>query len=140
VAPAYEPRPQARNGRDSSVSELVVTGSRVPAPNLAPPPPAAARAASPAMAKPAPSDIVTAERRDEKLGTAHGAREWSVTYTVPFERATAYPQLIRRIEYDTFDNLVAAGVVRRPWGPSYRPQPFPSNGDGPYVPDPPGAP
>jgi len=77
-------------------------------------------------------------RRTDKLGTAHGAREWSVATAVPFERATAYPQLIRRIEYDTYDNLVANGVIRRPWAPEHRPQPFPS-GPG-YVPDPPGRP
>ena len=33
-----------------------------------------------------------AEPRDEKLGTGHGAREWSVTIDVAFERATSYPQ------------------------------------------------
>jgi hypothetical protein len=66
-------------------------------------------------------------------------REWSVSYTVPFERATPSPQLIRRIEYDTYDNLVASGVIRLPSDRSRRPRPFPSNGDGiRYVPDPPG--
>jgi hypothetical protein len=134
--PASEGRPYGRNDARSDVSELVVTGRRVPSPS-APPPPSAAR-----MAPSAPSEVVvTAERRAEKLGTAHGAREWSVTYTVPFERATAYPQLIRRIEYDTHDNLVASGVIRPSWDAGHRPRPFPSNGEGAgYVPDPPGRP
>jgi hypothetical protein len=57
--------------------------------------------------------------------------------TVPFERATAYPQIVRQIEYDTYDNLVAANVIPPAWNPGHRPQPFPSNSDGAgYVPDP----
>jgi hypothetical protein len=80
-----------------------------------------------------------AQRRDEKLGTAHGAREYSAITIVPFERATTYPQFTRQIEYDTFDNLVVAGVIPPAWSPGHRPQPFPSNSDGAgYVPDPPG--
>jgi hypothetical protein len=131
-APAAEPiaeaKPGRRSGADNSLSEIVVTGSLIPSPNAAPAP--AARAA------PAPADaVVAAQRRDEKLGTAHGAREWSVSTTVAFERATPYPQLIRRIEYDTYDNLVAGGVIPSPSDPGRRPRPFPSNG---YVPDPPG--
>lgn len=133
VAPAAEAGPRARTDSDSSIQDLVVTGQRV-APSPAAAPPAAAKAA--------PSDaIVTAERRTEKLGTGHGAREWSVSTIVPFERATPYPQLIRRIEYDTFDNLVAAGVIRPPWDAGHRPRPFPSSPDGAgYAPDPPGRP
>ena len=78
---------------------------------------------------------------DEKLGTAHGAREWSAIQIEPFERATPYPQFTRQIEYDTYANLVAAGVIR-PYADARRhPQPFPSNPDGgPYVPDPPSDP
>jgi hypothetical protein len=120
---------------DSSISEVVVTGQRA---EPAPAPPAA---------KAAPADaLAAAERRTEKLGpeklgTGHGAREWSAAYQVPFERASAYPQQIRRIEYDSFDNLVAIGVIRPPWDAGRRPRPFPSNPDGAgYVPDPPGRP
>jgi hypothetical protein len=118
---------------DSSISEVVVTGQRA-----APAPPAA---------KAAPSDALAAAERSteklgrEKLGTGHGAREWSAAYTVPFERASAYPQQIRRVEYDSFDNLVASGVIRPPWDAGHRPRPFPSNpGGSGYVPDPPGRP
>jgi hypothetical protein len=97
----------------------------------APPPPATKSA--PATA---PSEVVTAERRDEKLGTAHGPREWSVSNVEPFERATPYPQWVRQIEYDSYHNLVASGVIPRQWGA--RPRPFPSEPDGAgYVPDPP---
>jgi hypothetical protein len=124
VAPAYRSSPGRRAEPDAEVSELVVT----PQPS------------APPAARSAPSDtVVTAQRRDEKLGTAHGAREWSVVTSVAFERATAYPQLVRRIEYDSYDNLVAMGVIRPAWGEGRRPRPFPSNPDrGGYVPDPPG--
>ena len=131
AAPAYEPRSRRRNDSDS-LSEVVVTGQRAASSPVAAPPP---------VARSAPSDevVVTAERRSEKLGTAHGGREWSVVTTVPFERATRYPQLIRRIEYDSYDNLVAIGVIRSPPYAGQRPRPFPSNSDGHgYVPDPPG--
>ncbi len=116
-----------------------------PAPKAPPPPTVVTAARSAAPAPPAaaiPRPIVggvVAERRDEKLGTAHGAREWSVVNVVAFARATSYPQSIRQIEYDTYDNLVAGGVIR-PYA-EYRPQPFPSKPDGAgYVPDPPNEP
>jgi hypothetical protein len=79
-----------------------------------------------------------AERDDEKLGTGHGDREWSVTTIEPFERATPYPQFTQAIEYDTRDHLVALGVI-----PAWRygeagPRPFPSSAGAPgFVPDPP---
>jgi hypothetical protein len=135
AAPVAEPSSRARSDSSNGVEELVVTGQRIPAPSArsAPASPAARAGSSDAMA--------AAERRSEKLGTGHGTREWSVTYTVPFERASAYPQLIRRIEYDTFENLVASGVIRRPWDGDRRPRAFPLTPDGRgYVPDPPGRP
>jgi hypothetical protein len=127
VAPAPEPTQPQRYAPSADVDELVVTGQRVPSPA---PPPAA-------MARRAPSDELAAvDRRTEKLGTAHGAREWSVVTTVAFTRATPYPQLVRRIEYDSFANLVAIGVIPPSWDRDRRPRPFPSSGG--YVPDPPG--
>jgi hypothetical protein len=150
AAPVSASRRGPRSDARSEISELVVTGARAASPAAAAPPPSAAQAApavrSPTLRPPAaataPSDaVVTAERRAEKLGTAHGAREWSVTTIVDFERATSYPQLVRRIEYDTHDDLVANGVIRPSWDAGHRPRPFPSNGDGAeYAPDPPGRP
>ena len=97
----------------SRLDEVVVSGSRL---GRAP--------AAPAM------------RPEEKLGTGHGARERSVVASVAFERATSAPQFVRQIEYDTYENLAALGVIRRPL-PERRPRPFPASGAG-YVPDPPG--
>jgi hypothetical protein len=96
----------------SEVEELVVTQGRA---GRSPPPAAASR-------------------REERLGTAHGAREWSKVTEVAFHRASSQPDMVRRIEYDTHRNLVAAGVIPRPYEPSHRPRPFPASG---YVPDPP---
>ncbi len=80
-----------------------------------------------------------AEPRDEKLGTGHGAREWSLVHNVDFVRATPWPQFTRQIEYDTYANLVAGGVIDPDEGAKPHPRPFPSNPDGAgYVPDPPG--
>ena len=72
---------------------------------------------------------------DEKLGTAHGAREWSVINTVSFVRATKEPEAISSIEYDTWNHLVAKGVI--PSNSRHRPQPFPGEPRLSYVPDPP---
>jgi len=141
LAPAATPAAEARreprtDGRDS-ISEIVVTGQRIPSPSAVPaPPPAPPSTPSTATARAAPaSRLAGPAPAEEKLGTAHGARENSVITLVSFDRATAYPQLIRRIEYDTFDNLVASGVIRPASDPGHRPRPFPANG---YVPDPPG--
>jgi hypothetical protein len=108
----------------------------MPAPEPLPPPPP--------PPPPAPADagtsvgevVVTAKRQDDKLGTAHGAIEASVTQEVPFERATAYPQFVHQIEYDTYDNLLARGVI--PTNQERHPRPFPARpgADG-FVPDPP---
>jgi hypothetical protein len=88
-----------------------------------------ASAAPPALSAP----------RSERLGTGHGAREWSVVTTTAFQRATRHPQFVRRIEYDSLENLVANGIIPRSQLSYPRPRPFPSsdNWRG-YVPDPPG--
>jgi len=145
VAPAIAPEARdetARGGADrvAAVGEVVVTGARRAM--AAPPAPIAA-----ARAAPPPSDAAAnraaigafASRPDEKLGTAHGAREWSVVNITAFDRATPYPQIVRRIEYDTYANLVAGGVIPSPRREDRPPRPFPLAPDGEgYVPDPPG--
>jgi hypothetical protein len=112
--------------------EMGASGGHAYALQRAAPPPATAPYSAGAKSA---QGIFREKPTDERLGTAHGAREWSVSTTVAFERATAYPQFIRRIDYDSFDNLVAGGVIRLPSDPWRRPRPFPSAG---YVPDPPG--
>jgi len=132
----YVPPPVASISRSSpnTIEEMVVTGQD----RRAAPPPVAHRLEEPAApARQPESAAVLAERRAEKLGTAHGAREWSAVTNVEFERASRYPQLIRRIEYDSYANLVALGVIRPSWERGRPPRAFPGS-DGRYVPDPPG--
>jgi hypothetical protein len=128
-APASGPvwRDQARRGAADGAA-----ASAMPRAMPAPPP---SRAAG--LNRLAGGDFVGTP--DEKLGTAHGAREWSVVNTTTFVRATNYPQSVRQIEYDTYANLVACGVIPLPRYDDHRPRPFPVNPDGEgYVPDPPG--
>jgi hypothetical protein len=73
-----------------------------------------------------------------KLGTAHGEREYSYVTQTEFARLQSEPNEIIRIHYDSMENLVAMGVIRRPhWLPN-NPNPFPGSADSSYVPDPPG--
>ena len=58
---------------------------------------------------------------------------------VSFQRSTPYPLLVRQIEYDSYANLVAAGVIPSPPHPGRPPRAFPQNGGAQgFVPDPPG--
>jgi hypothetical protein len=118
-----------------------------PAPiNIAPPQSVFIAPVPPAPLAPAPASVLdrsastpALKSQDEKLGTAHGAREWSTATTVPFVRATPNPEIVKQIEYDTRDHLVASGVIPPSDDPNHRSRPFPSNPDGSgYVPDPPG--
>jgi hypothetical protein len=105
----------------------------------APPPPITARpldraAPPPAPPRPAPPPASAREApRTEKLGTAHGALETSAVVLVDFKRATDAPAFIRQVEYNTRENLVAAGVIP----PSeHQPQAFPIPPNG-FAPNPP---
>lgn len=73
----------------------------------------------------------------ERLGTAHGQREWSVVTHTRFERLSPTPQAVVEIAYDSYANLVAAGVIR-PALAQVEPRPFPGSDDrNRFVPDPP---
>lgn len=119
--------------------------------NEAPPAPAssaseglAGRAQAPAadaaksVAQPAPREAEAQKRafgaiaKDERLGTGHGAREYSHIDTTTFERSTSWPAEQVSIYYDSYRNLVAQGIIERPIA-RRDPQPFPNG----FVPDPP---
>jgi hypothetical protein len=74
----------------------------------------------------------------EKLGTGHGAREYSYVQNTTFDRQSSTPNEVIKIRYDSYDNLVAMGVV--PSRPAWQgaPNPFPDSTLPKYVPDPPG--
>jgi hypothetical protein len=73
----------------------------------------------------------------QKLGTGHGARETSYVQDTTFDRLSSTPNELIKIRYDSYENLVAMGVV--PTRPAWqRPNPFPDSSLPRYVPDPPG--
>lgn len=73
-----------------------------------------------------------------KLGTGHGTREPSYVNRTDFERMQSQPDEVIRIRYDSFDNLLAMGIVKRPQPPAPMTDPFPASPDPQYVPDPAG--
>jgi len=95
--------------------------------------------AAPSARAPGPAGKAADERQDtarNRLGTGHGGREYSAVSRTAFERASRTPAEIVSIQYDSYANLVAAGII-----PSDRygwPRPFPGTHDrAGYVPDPP---
>ena len=91
----------------------------------------AAESAAPSAAA-APSEKAAGALRDERLGTGHGEREYAPTAHTAFERAGPQPAEVIRVRYDSYENLLASGVIRpRRLAPA--PEPFPS-----FVPDPKG--
>jgi hypothetical protein len=84
------------------------------------------------------SAAATAPAPGERLGTGHGERETSWVRHTRFERAASTPDEVVALRYDSFENLVAAGLVpRRHPEPHGHPRPFPEAPSAGYVPDPP---
>jgi len=138
----------ARTGRPANVGVIgvAVFTERVPVrreqeiaravPTPASPPAEAANAQAdsfaPARAAPSAPQTEAFARRDERLGTGHGAREVAHVGTTTFERASLAPAETTAIRYDSYAHLVAQGIIRRPIARN-EPQPFP----GGFVADPP---
>ncbi len=146
VAPSEDAEPAPRRPWRGRTVDRAMPPPPLPLPPLNVPPPAPLARAAPSVAAPKgamsesrspPVADAFAQRRDEKLGTGHGAREASAIVMVDFERSTSSPVSLRRIEYDTASNLRARGVTP-PEEIEHRPRAFPldSGGSG-FVPDPP---
>ncbi|TLZ27627.1 MAG: hypothetical protein E6K25_12045 [Gammaproteobacteria bacterium] len=75
---------------------------------------------------------------EPKLGTGHGEREYSYVENTEFLRMQPEPNEVIRIRYDSLDNLMAMGIVRRPRPTPPLPNPFPDSQERQFVPDPPG--
>ena len=74
-----------------------------------------------------------------KLGTGHGEREYSYVENTEFRRMQREPNEVIHIRYDSFENLVALGVVAASRvTPPQIPNPFPVSHQRGFVPDPPG--
>lgn len=95
---------------------------------------ATALAAAPARERAA----VAAPAPGPRLGTGHGEREYSVVVDTEFHRMQPQPNEVIRIRYDSFENLVAMGIIRKPRPTPRTPDPFPSPEQRHFVPDPPG--
>lgn len=98
----------------------------------------AAEATAPAAADESMADASAARDTGsaERIGTGHGAREWSPTRHTAFVRASRRPMQVTELRYESPQALVAMGILPR-W-PAYRhgadaPRAFP----GSFVPDPP---
>jgi hypothetical protein len=135
--PAPPPRidyydPLSRNS-NSAKDEVAVDAGR-PAPAA---PPLASNTPSAAMSAYASSQAQRSAAPAEKLGTGHGAREYSYVQNTTFDRQSSTPNEVIKIRYDSYENLVAMGVVpsRPVWQPA---NPFPDSVLPKYVPDPPG--
>ena len=103
------------------------------------PPSSRAQAAAPAprLAEVGPNSAASNMVPQQKLGTGHGARESSYVQNTTFDRLSSTPNEIIKIRYDSYENLVAMGVV--PGRPMWQtPNPFPDSSKQSYVPDPPG--
>ena len=72
-------------------------------------------------------------REDTRLGTGHGRRVDSGAVYTEFERESDEPDQVIRIYYDSRKNLIAQGIIPRPYRMARRvPDPFPQA----FVPDP----
>jgi hypothetical protein len=136
-----EVEPARRMERDDGAAEQR-TQAQAPAPATD----SAGASASANAAVGAAADSSTAAREMsggigkslEKLGTGHGQREYSYVETTAFTRASTRPDEIIRIRYDSYERLVAMGVIQRPRSYPHSPDPFPESPLARYVPDPPG--
>jgi hypothetical protein len=77
-----------------------------------------------------------APRPAPRLGTAHGRRQNSYVEYTDFQRAQSSPDEVIRIRYDSYDNLLAMGVIHRPRIRPETPQAFPQTASSGFVPDP----
>lgn len=127
--PYDSPFPQSQDGAPGAAMENE-RGERS-ADSATAPAPAAPAGAMRERAQ-APSDIARAPQRST-LGTGHGRSEHSQATYTHFERASSAPAEVITIHYDTYENLLALGVITQP--PVYaRPTPTPFPGQ--FVPDP----
>ncbi len=95
-------------------------------------------AAPAAPADAAPIAITPRSAPAPKLGTGHGEREYSYVNHTEFARLQPQPNEVIRIRYDSLDNLLAMGVIRRERPRPPAANPFPATPTPGYVPDPPG--
>jgi hypothetical protein len=97
-----------------------------------------ARSKAGSAMSPPSSAMLQAPAPAPKLGTGHGEREYSYVDHTEFSRMQAQPNEVIRIHYDSLDNLLALGIIKRPRPAPPTINPFPASPEQQYVPDPPG--
>ena len=120
----------ARTGRPDNVGVVGIAVFRersYPQPYPAAPPPIAressardAKAGAPSAASRASGNAAEAaadssygQAVPQRIGTGHGAREWSPVGRTDFVRASRTPAQVVQLRYDDEDSLVALGIVPR---------------------------
>lgn len=131
----------ARTGRPDDIGVIGAAVFRERPARPLPPPIAlpraydnAAKASGEASAADAAAPMAGSRSAPQRIGTGHGASQWSPVDSTPFRRASSRPSEIVSVRYDDVAALRRIGVIPR-WRPpvARRPQPFP----GGFVPDPP---
>lgn len=136
--PVSAPPPPVQAYSQQPLQMSVPLARNAPSPLPLPPPPAPISGPPPAVSVSIAPAAIVAVARSEKLGTAHGELVQEYTIPVSFERLTVRPEELRLVEYDSGENLVAAGVIPASELESPKPQAFPGAADGQhFVPDPP---
>ena len=137
----------ARTGRSGNVGVIGVDiYNKQPQLQYEPPMPTISRGDSEVTTQTAPSGqaqnesanadkAMSPKAESKKLGTGHGAIESSFVSQVEFARASTRPAEVITIFYDSYKNLVAQGVIRKPHYKKQLPRPFLDDNYG-YVPDP----
>lgn len=123
----FRDRESARDA-NSDAPSLPAPASESASGSASAPAPAQARSDKSSSMQPAP---------ESKLGTGHGERELSYVNHTEFARLQPHPNEVIRIRYDSLNNLIAMGIVRRPHPALPTANPFPAAPDEQYVPDPP---
>ena len=137
--PARVPSYQAfdRRSEESGATQNRVEGALDSAARAAPSGSREGVASAPKLEEVKPYASLSNAVPAQKLGTGHGAREASYVQNTTFDRLSTTPNEVIKIRYDSYENLVAMGVVpSRPWQSA--PNPFPDSAAPRYVPDPPG--
>jgi len=128
----------ARTGRPDNVGVIgVAVYRRKPQPQAIAPAPQRGSSGAPtlhsdaAAREAASAKAQSALSQTAPLGTGHGRRETSYVQDVAFERATVMPSETITLYYDSYQNLLARGVIREPVPVAPLPRAFPG-----FVPDP----
>jgi hypothetical protein len=112
----------ARTGRPDNVGVIGIAVFRerrrpivypIPAPPVANAEYARDKAAAPSAAREASAATYSAygAAQPQRIGTGHGAREWSPVGQTTFERASLRPSQLTQLRYDDRNALVAMGIL-----------------------------